>query len=129
LAAVLFDVRGRNSMAVLVIATLFALAAIGLSARANSHLRQEERLPMQWLLSRSEPLSKTIVWSATRPLALSFMPFLTICSLTLFSVAALAIRARPGQEGLLIPTLLAFGSILITVQMLHLWMIAKTLGR
>lgn len=82
---------------------------------------------MQWLLSGSEPLSKTIVWSAPRPVALGFIPCLAVCSLTLFTVASMTLKARPGQEGYLIPILLIVGCVFVEGQRLHLLMITKTL--
>lgn len=51
-------------MAVLIISAIFALVIIGLSIRANARFRQEEKLPMQWRLSRSEPLTGSVNWSA-----------------------------------------------------------------
>lgn len=44
-------------MDVLIVSAIFALVMIGLSIRANARFRQERKLPMQWRLSRSEPLS------------------------------------------------------------------------
>lgn len=47
-------------MAVLIVSAIFVLMMIGLSIRANARFRQEKTLPMQWWLSRSEPLSRSV---------------------------------------------------------------------
>ncbi|MEG8223991.1 hypothetical protein OSJ57_25880 [Sphingomonas sp. HH69] len=65
----------EGSMGVLIVSAIVALVMIGLSIRANVRFRQEKKLPMQWRLSRSEPLASSVNWSAPRVLALSFTPF------------------------------------------------------
>lgn len=62
-------------LAVLILAIIFGSAMIGLSMRANARLRHEKRLPMQWSLSRSKPLSETINWSAPAFLPLASLHF------------------------------------------------------
>jgi uncharacterized protein YggT (Ycf19 family) len=114
---------------VLIISAIFALVMIGLSIRANARYRQERKLPMQWMISRSEPLSKTVTWSAPRALALSFTPVLAICVLGLFNIGAMTLTPRPGQEGMLIPSLIFIGSGLVAAHIFHLWLIEKTLRR
>jgi len=116
-------------MVVVGIAIAFALMTIGLAVQANFRFKHEERLPMQWLLSRSKPLSETVVWSAPRLATLGFIPCLAVGSLALFTVASTTTKARPGQEGYLVPALLVFGSVLVGAQILHLWMIERTLRR
>jgi uncharacterized membrane protein len=84
---------------------------------------------MQWSLSRSKSLSSSVNWQAPRVLALSFTPFLAICVLTLFVVGAMCLTPRPGQEGMVMPSLMLIGSIFVAVHSFHLWLIAKTLYR
>jgi hypothetical protein len=114
-------------MVVLVIAVAFALTTVAVSVRADARFKREQSLPMQWTLSRSKPLSETVVWAAPRRVALGLIPCLAVCSLALFAVAASTLRVRPGQEGYLVPALLVFGSALVGAQALHLSLIARTL--
>lgn len=116
-------------MAVLIVSTIFALVMIGLSIRANARFRQEKTLPMQWRLSRSEPLSRSVNWSAPRVVALSFTPSLAIGALALFNVAAVTLTPRPGQEGMLFPSLIFIGSVFVAAHVFHLRLIGKTLSR
>ena len=115
-------------MAVLIVSGIFALVMVGLSIRANARFRQEKRLPMQWMLSRSKPLSETVNWSAPRVLALSFTPALAIGVLGLFNVAALTLTPRPGQEWMLMPILIFVGSVFVAAHVFHFWLIGKTVG-
>ena len=114
-------------VAVLIVSTIFALVMIGLSIWANVHFRESERLPMQWRLSRSEPLSNLVNWSAPRIFALSFTPFLAICVLGLICVGAMTLTPRPGQEGMLLPALMFIGTTFVAAHALHVWLIEKTL--
>ena len=114
-------------MAVIILAAAFGLVMIALFVRANLRFRQERRLPMQWMLSRSRPLADTVIWSAPRIVALGLMPLLGIVVLTLFAIGAMTLTPRPGQEAMVIPSLLFMGGILVTVQILHPWLIGKTL--
>ena len=116
-------------MAVLIVSTIFALVMIGLSIQANARFRQEKTLPMQWRLSRSEPLSRSVNWSAPRIVALSFTPSLAIGALALFNVAAVTLTPRPGQEGMLFPSLIFIGSVFVAAHAFHLRLIGKTLSR
>lgn len=114
-------------MIVTIFAAAIGLTMIVLSVRANSRFRQEEKLPMQWMLSRSRPLSSTVIWSAPRAFALSLVPALAILVLSLFAIGSFTLTPRPGQEGMMIPSLIFIGGIFLAVQILHLWLIAKTL--
>lgn len=114
-------------MAVLVVSVAFALLMIGLSIRANTRYRQERELPMQWRLSRSEPLAQSVNWSAPRVVALSFTPSLAIGALVLLNIAAVTLTPRPGQEGMLLPSLIFIGGVFVAAHILHLWLIEKTL--
>ncbi|TWC97600.1 MULTISPECIES: hypothetical protein [unclassified Sphingobium] len=116
-------------MAVLIVSVIFALVMVGLSIRANARFRQETALPMQWRLSRSKPLARSVNWSAPRVLALSFTPLLAVCALGLFNVAAMTLTPRSGQEWMVIPILIFIGSVFVAAHVLHLWLIEKTLGR
>ena len=116
-------------MAVFILATIFGLTMIGLSIRANARFRDEERLPMQWKISRSEPLSRTVIWSAPRVIALGLTPSLAICTLVLFTVGTMTLTPRPGQEGMVIPSLILVGSGFVAAHVFHLWLIGKTLHR
>lgn len=114
-------------MIVIILAAAIGLTMIVLSVRANSRFRQERKLPMQWMLSRSRPLSSTVIWSAPRILALSLVPALAIFVLALFAIGSITLTPRPGQEGMMIPTLIFIGGIFLAAQILHLRLIAKTL--
>src|SRR3546814_11186964 len=82
-------------MIVIILAAAIGLTKIVLSVRANSRFRQEQKLPMQWMLSRSRPLSSTVLWSAPRIFALSLIPALAILVLMLFARSE---ERRVGQE-------------------------------
>ena len=114
-------------MIIIILAAAIGLTMIVLSVRANSRVRQKHRLPMQWMLSRSRPLSSTVIWSAPRILALSLVPALAIVVLALFAIASITLTPRPGQEGMMVPSLIFIGGIFLAVQILHLWLIGKTL--
>lgn len=116
-------------LAVLIVAIIFTSAMVGLSMRANARFRHEKRLPMQWSLSRSKPLSETINWSAPRVLALSFTPFLAVCTLVLFTIGAMTLTPRPGQEWMMIPALIFIGGVFVAAHAFHIWMIGKALKR
>src|SRR3546814_18986574 len=71
---------------------------IVLSVRANTRFRKEQKLPMQWMISRSQPLSSTVIRSAPRVLALGFVPFLGITVLSLFAIGATTLTQRERQR-------------------------------
>ncbi len=108
-------------MTVLILAVVIALVMIGLSVRANSRFGDEKRLPMQWSISGS------VNWTAPRVVALSFTPVLTIGILIFFVIGSMTMNPRPGQEGAVVPTLLAMGGVFIAAHVFHLWLIDKTL--
>src|SRR3546814_10008934 len=87
----------------IILAIVFALVMIVLSVRANTRFRKEQKLPMQWMISRSQPLSSTVIRSAPRVIALGFVPFLGITVPSLFAIGATTLTPRPGQEGMLLP--------------------------
>jgi hypothetical protein len=110
-------------MIVLGITIIFAALLTGLSVRANARFRRHERLPMQW------SLAGTVNWTAPRVLALSLIPALGVGLLTFITLLNLNVRPRAGQEGMVIPVTILMGATFVAVQLLHFWMIDKTLKR
>jgi hypothetical protein len=110
-------------MTVIVIAFLFSMAQCGIALAANVRLRRADRLPMQWWLTGE------VTWSAPRPLALAFIPGLAACVLGSLVLLSLNTVPRPGQEGMLLPTFIGIGVIFVAIQLLHLWLVEKTLRR
>jgi len=107
-------------MIVPAIVFVFCLLAVVIAMMANSSFRDEARLPMQWSITGK------VNWTAPRVVGVSFFPVVTIFVLGLIWFASLR-ATRPGQEGLVVPILLATGTMLIAVQLLHLWFAARTL--
>ncbi|WP_334164832.1 hypothetical protein [Phenylobacterium sp.] len=107
---------GPAAIAILALVTLAAM-----SLTANARFRAERRLPMQW--SRTGAVN----WTAPRPLALAFTPLLAALCLSATAASATFIPSRPGQEGLVIPALIAAAGVFIGAHALHLWLIARTL--
>lgn len=116
-------------MAVIVViaCAIFGILMVGLSVRANARFQHEETLPLQWLISRSQPLSKTVIRSGPRVFVLSLVPGLAICTLVLIAIGASTLTPRPGQEGMLLPFVLFIGGVFVAVYVLHLWLIEQTL--
>ena len=110
-------------MAMFGIALFFGLLLCRLAIRANSRLRREDRLPMQWWLTGD------VTWSAPRVLALAFIPALAIGVLAINAALAMNLQPRPGQEGMVLPGLIGTGLLFLVVQRLHFWLIEKTLRR
>lgn len=110
-------------MTTALIAILFCATSFGIAVWANTRLRSEERLPMQWLISGE------VTWSAPRPIALAFMPALASAVFAGLAVLSRYARPRPGQEHMIIPTAIAVGIIFLAVQLFHLWLIEKTVRR
>lgn len=108
-------------MTLLILAVVIELVMVGLSVRANSRFRAEARLPMQWSISGS------VNWTAPRIVALSFTPVLTIGILIFFVIASKTMQPRPGQEGDVVPALLAMGTCFVAAHLFHLWLIGRTL--
>src|SRR3546814_12994910 len=98
-------------MIVIILAAAIGLTMIVLSVRANSRFRKEQKLPMQWMLSRSRLLSSTVIWSAHRIFALSLIPALAILVLVLFAICSFTLTPGHGQEGMMTPPLLLLGGI------------------
>jgi hypothetical protein len=106
-------------MTLVIVALLFFLALCVLARWANARFRHEDRLPMQWWLNGD------VTWSAPRPLALAFIPAL---ALPVFASVAL-LPPRPGQESIVLPVLVATGATFVAIQLLHVWLIEKTIRR
>lgn len=110
-------------MAAALIGALFFFGFCGVAYRANARLQSEDRLPMQWLLPDE------VIWSAPRPIALAFVPSLALVTFAGLAVLCLYTRPRPGQEGMVIPSMIAIGLVFLGVQLFHLWMIERTIRR
>ena len=110
-------------MAQIVIGLIATGLMIWISIIANGKFRDQNRLPMQWLLNGE------VTWTAPRGIALAFIPVLGIP--TVWAVVALTILVapRPGQEGLEVPIILLVGLGLVATQWLHIWLINRHLQR
>jgi hypothetical protein len=110
-------------MAPIVIFGFFGLILSGLALQANTRLRSEVRLPMQWWLDGE------VTWSAPRHIALAFIPALALVTFASLIFISFSIQPRPGQEGMVLPAFGGIGILFVAVQLLHLWLIHKTLHR
>jgi hypothetical protein len=110
-------------MGMLVVSAVFVVILTALAYRANTRFRSESRLPMQW------GITGAVNWSAPRSVALAFIPILAIGALGFQVFMAMNVPARTGQEGLVFPVLVGTGVTLVAVQLLHLWLIERTLRR
>lgn len=110
-------------MSMVVVSVVFVVILSAVAYRANIRFRSESRLPMQW------GITGAVNWSAPRSVALAFIPILAIGVLGFQVLMALNIPARAGQESLVFPVLVGTGVTLVAVQILHLWLIEKTLRR
>ncbi len=110
-------------MGMLVVSAVFVVIISALAYRANIRFRNERRLPMQW------GITGAVNWSAPRSVALAFIPILAIGVLGFQVFMALNVPARAGQEALVFPVLVGTGATLVAVQLLHLWLIERTLRR
>lgn len=110
-------------MGMLVVSAVFVVMLTALAYRANMRFRNESRLPMQW------GITGAVNWSAPRSVALAFIPILAAGVLGFQVLMALNVPARAGQEALVFPVLVGTGVTLIAVQLLHFWLIERTLRR
>ena len=110
-------------MIVPAISISFIAATLILSYRANQRFREEARLPMQW------GLNGAVNWFAPRRVALAVLPALAVVLLGFMTAASMTVAPRPGQEHLVLPVAIAMGATLVAVQLLHFWLIARTIGR
>jgi hypothetical protein len=105
------------------IAALAICVLAAMSIRANRRFREADRLPMQWSLDGS------VNWTAPRAFALSFTPLLAVVILTTTTALTTFLKPRPGQEGLVVPTMVFIALVFIGAHGLHLWLIGKSLRR
>ncbi|MCC2980873.1 hypothetical protein [Sphingomonas sp. IC4-52] len=110
-------------MIMIIIAMVYGAAMLVVAWRANARFRREERLPMQWLLNGD------VTWSAPRRMALAFMPALSIPMLAALIWLFLNVAPRPGQEHLVFPVFVGIGALFVAIQLLHVWLIDRTLRR
>lgn len=108
-------------MGMLVVSAVFVVIIAVLACRANMRFRSESRLPMQW------GITGAVNWSAPRSVALAFMPILATVALGLQVLMAMNVPTRAGQEALVFPVLVGTGVTLVAVQLLHFWLIDRTL--
>jgi len=108
-------------IALVAVITLALLTAMSL--RANARFKTERQLPMQWGLDGS------ITWTASRGVALAFTPALAaICLAAIFALAIFG-KPRAGQEGLVLPVVIAVAAGFLGAHALHLWMIERAVRR
>ena len=110
-------------MGVLIVATVFVSVICILAYRANTRFQNEARLPMQW------GFTGQVNWSAPRRVALSFMPILAVALLGFFTIMSINASPKAGQEGLVFPILVLMGITLVAAQLLHFWLVERTIRR
>jgi len=110
-------------MSIVIVSVIFILMVCALAYRADAWFYREERLPMQWWITGE------VTWSAPWRLALAFMPALAIVSLGFVTIMALSVAPQAGQEGRVLLATIGMGATLVAVQLLHFWLIARTLRR
>jgi hypothetical protein len=103
------------------IAILALAVLVWMSLVANARFKDQRQLPMQWSLTGS------VNWTAPRPLALAFTPVLAALCLSATVALAIFVPPRPGQEGLVIPTIVAVALAFIGAHAMHLWLTDRTL--
>ena len=107
----------------LTIAIAFSLLLCWFAVRANARFANEKRLPMQWWLNGE------VTWYAPRHVALTFIPALANCVLAFYIVLTFTSKPRPGDEHLVLPILILLGATFVAVQLLHLFLVERTLRR
>ncbi|WP_019832424.1 hypothetical protein [Sphingomonas sp. PR090111-T3T-6A] len=110
-------------MAMVGIAILFSLVLCGFALLANARLKGVNRIPMQWWFNGEA------TWSAPRPVALAFFPVMAACAFIVLIFLAENVRPKVGQEGMVLPTFIGIGLMFLGLQLLHLWLVQKTLRR
>jgi hypothetical protein len=106
-------------MLLVAIGCAFGAVMIWLALRANSRFSGERRLPMQWWLNGE------VTWYALRRGALAFIPTLSI---GMFGFTATT-KPRSGDEHLVIPAMFFMSFLCLGIQLLHLYLVRKTLHR
>lgn len=114
---------------VIIVCAILGLVMAGLSVWAFARFRHQADLPLQWTISRSQPLSETVLRSGPRAFVLNLIPGLGIAVMILLAVGAATLTPHPGQEEMLLPAVLFIGCIFVASYVLHLWLIAHTLLR
>ncbi|QHL90530.1 hypothetical protein GVO57_06340 [Sphingomonas changnyeongensis] len=112
---------------IVIICMIFCMLMVRLFTKANSRFQHENTLPLHWIFSASQPLSKTVTQSGPRFLVLGLVPALAICTMTVIAVGALTLKPRPGQEGMILPSVIFIGGLFVAVYVLHLWLIEQAL--
>lgn len=110
-------------MDMLFVSAVFVVILYALAYRANIRFCSESRLPMQW------GLTGAVNWYAPRRLALAFLPIVSTGVLGLQVFMSMHVPPRTGQEGLVFPVLVGTGAMLVAIQLLHFWLIGRTLRR
>ncbi|RMB53945.1 hypothetical protein C8J44_1557 [Sphingomonas sp. PP-CE-3A-406] len=110
-------------MTLIVTAIVFIAALAGLALRANTRFCDEDRLPMQWWLTGE------VTWSAPRRMALTLLPVLAFLVFTSLIILSFCMQPSPGQDGMVLPTVIGIGIVFLAIEAFHLWMIEKTLHR
>ncbi len=110
-------------MASTLIFVFFGLIMSGLAILANTRLRSEDRLPMQWWLDGE------VTWSAPRHIALAFTPALALVIFATLSFLSSSMSPRTGQEDMVLPGFIGIGITFVLAQLFHFWLIQKTLRR
>lgn len=105
------------------VGVVFSFVIMGVATWANAHFVAEKRLPMQWWLNGE------LTWSAPHPVALAFIPVISIASLLGFALLLSYTQPGPGQEGMVVPAFIALGAIFLAAQIFHVWMAERTLRR
>jgi hypothetical protein len=108
-------------MTMLVTAALFSLLLTALALRANTHLRAQPWLPMQW------GFGGQVTWSAPRHIALAFVPAMSVVVFAILLIPTLTKLLRPDRPAIDLPGLVAIGLLFFAIQQFHLWMIGRTL--
>jgi hypothetical protein len=109
-------------MTLVATAAFFSLVLAGLALRANTRLRGQPWLPMQWWFDGQ------VTWSAPRPLALAFIPAMSVVVFAILLIPTLTELLRPDRPPIDLPGLMAIGLLFLAIQQFHLWMISRTLS-
>jgi len=109
-------------MTLVATAAFFSLVLAGLALRANTRLRGQPWLPMQWWFDGQ------VTWSAPRPLALAFIPAMSIVVFAILLIPPLTKLLRPDRPPVDLPGLMAIGLLFLAIQQFHFWMISRTLS-
>ena len=110
-------------MTMIVTAIISSLILAGLARWANTRLCSEDKLPMQWWVTGE------VTWFAPRPIALSVVPALAVLTFVVMIVLSFSTDPRSGQEAEVLPTMSSLGIMFLGIQVLHLWLIEKTVQR